>query len=201
MTESLSSNEFAKDLKHATAALHVELESLSVSQSILSPHVSIKDYLHYLDVMYDIVVAVEKFVFPRVSSEFSNLDLRRKKPLLEQDFQSLHYKKHQEVRIAGLSEEVKSLGFAMGILYVIEGSSLGGRVILKHIQKTLNIEQATGAAFFAGYGDRTGILWKEFMEALVIHQITNNNGNEIIAGANHAFDVIIKHFRANPKNS
>lgn len=200
MSDSLSSSEFAKDLKNATTPLHVKLESLPISQSIVSPQLSIQEYLHYLDLMHDIVVAVEEFVFPKVGSEVSSLDQRRKRRLFEEDFKALNYKKDKGGRIEGLSEEVNSTGFAMGILYVIEGSSLGGRVILKNIQKNLNLEPDSGAAYFAGYGERTGMLWKDFMEILVNHKHTNKNGDEIIAGANHAFNVIISHFQDNPEN-
>jgi len=89
----------------------------------------------------------------------------------------------------------------MGILYVIEGSTLGGRVIYKNIHQNLELDADSGAAYFSGYGELTEPLWKGFMAELVAYEQINNTGDEIIAGANHAFNAIHKHFQEKPGNS
>lgn len=62
---------------------------------------------------------------------------------------------------------VKSFTDALGILYVLEGSTLGGQVITRHFQKTLpELSPARGLAFFNGYGTRTRERWMEFMGLL-----------------------------------
>ncbi|WP_339759185.1 biliverdin-producing heme oxygenase [Algoriphagus aquimarinus] len=201
MTVPLLSSEFTQELRKSTAPLHEQLESLPVSQSILAPEVAIQEYLHYLDLMHDVIVAVETTVFPILSTEINTLDQRKKTSLLEKDFEVLGFKKQNRLKLKGFSKQGISIGFAMGVLYVIEGSSLGGRVIYKHIHKVLGLEADSGAAYFSGYGERTGLLWKEFMTQLLAHEQKYHNGDEIISGANHAFDSISKHFQGTLENS
>ena len=52
-------------------------------------------------------------------------------------------------------------GEAMGSLYVMEGSTLGGRFILKRLDE---IGLAEGArSYFAGHGEATGTMWRAFL--------------------------------------
>lgn len=61
---------------------------------------------------------------------------------------------------------IRGMGEAMGVLYVLEGSALGGQVISRHVKRTLGIDPETGGAFFAGHGASTGPMWKAFCAAL-----------------------------------
>lgn len=90
-----------------------------------------------------------------------------------------------------------STGFALGMMYVVEGSSLGGRVILKNITAALGHDGEKGASYFAGYGGQTGSTWRTFLAALTDYESQNDAGDEIIAGANFTFDSINKHFSEN----
>jgi len=55
--------------------------------------------------------------------------------------------------------EITSFPRALGSLYVMEGSTLGGRIILRHLE-TLQINIPTNAmSFFAGHGAETGSMW------------------------------------------
>lgn len=53
---------------------------------------------------------------------------------------------------------------AMGSLYVMEGSTLGGRVILKRLEG-LGLP-AGSCGYFAGHGARTGTMWTDFLRRL-----------------------------------
>lgn len=55
---------------------------------------------------------------------------------------------------------------AWGVLYVLEGATLGGRMILKHLQSSLGLGPDTGAAYYAGYGAETGAMWQGFRARL-----------------------------------
>ena len=75
--------------------------------------------------------------------------------------------------VAGLAPNVASappaaalplddLAEAMGSLYVIEGSALGGRVIAPQLKRTLGLDQGRGASYFNGFGGETGAMWANF---------------------------------------
>jgi heme oxygenase len=55
---------------------------------------------------------------------------------------------------------------ALGSIYVMEGSSLGGRVILRNVQRCLKEAGKASSSYFAGYGADTGRMWQEFLARL-----------------------------------
>lgn len=54
----------------------------------------------------------------------------------------------------------------LGVLYVIEGATLGGRVILQRIESRLGVNQSWAGHFLYGYGENTGAMWMAFVESL-----------------------------------
>jgi heme oxygenase len=62
-------------------------------------------------------------------------------------------------RLAGLPE-------ALGCFYVLEGSTLGGQLILRHLQRHFAGVSAGGFAFFRAYGDQVGPMWRAFGEVV-----------------------------------
>jgi heme oxygenase len=54
-----------------------------------------------------------------------------------------------------------------GVLYVLEGATLGGQVLSRHLERTLGLGPGNGARFFHGYGSRTGEMWQSFRKALL----------------------------------
>jgi heme oxygenase len=55
---------------------------------------------------------------------------------------------------------------ALGCMYVLEGSTLGGRIIARKLQQHLAIDADTGAAFFQACGNETGTRWSYFVARL-----------------------------------
>ncbi|MGC4072816.1 MAG: biliverdin-producing heme oxygenase [Nibricoccus sp.] len=56
----------------------------------------------------------------------------------------------------------EGVGAAIGCLYVLEGSTLGGQMISKQFRETLGVTPETGGRFFNGYGAETGQRWRAF---------------------------------------
>jgi heme oxygenase len=55
---------------------------------------------------------------------------------------------------------------ALGALYVIEGSTLGGKIISKMMQQQLSLSDNTGLSFFNSYGEQTLAMWQVFKQAI-----------------------------------
>jgi heme oxygenase len=55
---------------------------------------------------------------------------------------------------------------ALGCCYVIEGATLGGQLIARHLKTVLQLDPANGAALFNGYGRATGAMWRSFCSVL-----------------------------------
>ena len=59
---------------------------------------------------------------------------------------------------------MNNIGAIFGSMYVMEGSTLGGRFIAPHVAQMLSLGQGQGNAYFEGYGARTGSMWNAFRD-------------------------------------
>jgi len=199
MSTTLSSPAFLEKLRAATTNSHTGLEALPISLSIMNPEVTNAAYALYLDLMHDVVKDAEENIFPLVLKNAEGLDIQPKAAFIEADLKTLGIVKTRVAQplTQGIDTHKMTPAFAFGVMYVIEGSSLGGRVILKNINAALGHDAKSGAAYFSGYGAQTGSHWKAFLGALTQYEEINKCEDEIIAGANFAFNAISAHFTAN----
>lgn len=95
---------------------------------------------------------------------------RWKTPLLRKDLAALGRQRPPESAEVGTGgpvlPKIDGLPRALGCLYVLEGATLGGRVIRREVAARLGLAEADGAAFFCGYGERTGAMWSAFCGSL-----------------------------------
>ncbi|MCJ2014835.1 biliverdin-producing heme oxygenase [Methylobacterium sp. J-076] len=75
---------------------------------------------------------------------------------------------------------------AMGALYVLEGSTLGGRVIGRHIMATHGLA-GDGLAYYSGHAAGTGAMWSAFRTRL---EAFDGDGDAVVAAANATFDAM-----------
>ena len=103
----------------------------------------------------------------------------------------------QDLRVLGVPRPVVELGraprprtdpaFAVGCLYVLEGATLGGQIISRHLA-TLGIGPANGALFFHGYGSRTGEMWKMFQAQADGYCVNDDQIESAVHGARWTFE-------------
>lgn len=74
---------------------------------------------------------------------------------------------------------------ALGRLYVLEGSALGGRVIRKQVARAG--DDLTGLSFLDPYGDRLGETWRAFLAVLEREAPGEIERRRVVAGARTAF--------------
>lgn len=190
-----TAEQFLQQLRLSTDPQHKQLESNQLANNLLSDKVGLSDYAAYLLAMKDVVAFTESTIFPIVKELFPDTEERRKLGLIEKDIRFLSSYVHQlpNKKYEPLGGGT-SLPFALGYMYVVEGSSLGGRVILKHLQPKISVDENNGAAYFAGYGEGTGKYWKSFLNNFTGYVVSNDCAAEVIEGAKHAFASIHEHF-------
>lgn len=77
----------------------------------------------------------------------------------------------------------------LGALYVFEGSTLGMRELLPHLQNTFSLEYQ-GVSFYAGYGEMNRVRWEGFKRRMNL-SITDEIAQEAcIATAQQTFNLI-----------
>lgn len=154
---------FLNTLKTQTAGQHTALEA----QMDLSRHFSSEqNYRHLLIGFYRVYAPLEDRLEKAVNWQERGWDFegRKKTPWLEDDLLALGMI-HEEIKALPLTKdlpEITSLAEALGCLYVLEGSTLGGQFITKVLQRNLPITASAGGRFFAGYQEQTMPQWREF---------------------------------------
>jgi len=78
---------------------------------------------------------------------------------------------------------------ALGILYVIEGSTLGGQVIAKRIREKLNLTPDLGGHYFSSYGANVMPTWRETKAVLDAPPIAVD-ADRVIHGAELTFEFL-----------
>ena len=153
-------------LKQETKVNHQQLEKLLVRQ-MRSIHTK-EGYIELLQLFYSYFGALEEkinhFILPHQMEEEHTFQ-RRKTIRLAEDIKALGGIVNEKCGEKDLPE-IRSDLEAFGALYVIEGSTLGGRVITKMMQRQMNTDSLEGFSFFNGYGDDTERRWSSFKELL-----------------------------------
>jgi len=62
--------------------------------------------------------------------------------------------------------DLPTFAHALGALYVLEGATLGGSVILRDLEARIGSAIAGATSFFGGRGDAVGPMWRSFQAAL-----------------------------------
>lgn len=193
-TTTYNKSEFIKALRTKTTPAHQQLEQVPLSARIVSPDVTIEEYGQYLVQMYAVNRDVEQNVYTRLKSVVADVDNRNKAHQIAADLQAINYTEPLPTDnpiTAGKPE--MSEAFALGVMYVIEGSTLGGRVILKNIGPALQLTEEHGASYFGGYGANTGGYFGSFMQVLAEYPNSEAEEAEVIAGADYAFSAIYEY--------
>lgn len=151
-------------LRAATASAHRTVEA---AMPALDPTLTRARYERLLAAFYGLYAPLEPLYLAAAGAPATaGLALvdRAKLPLLARDLAVFG---HAAAALPALPRcralpVVASPSAALGVLYVVEGATLGGRVILRHLRGALDLDPSRGAAFFHGYGTHTGAMWKRF---------------------------------------
>lgn len=121
-------------LKENTQKQHQLLEDKFNSNKIFEKSYSLDDYKRLIGLNYQFLLNYEKAIHEALSDDFKDqLDInsRLKLPIITKDAENLGLHQNRNENLQPISSEPE----ALGMLYVIEGASLGGNVIKKQLQK------------------------------------------------------------------
>ena len=121
------------------------------------------DYATILKMFYGYFYPLESRLEQQLQADdLPDLVERRKAASLLEDLQQVDHVTNDLLLCTALPP-ITNTAQAFGALYVLEGSTLGGKYIAKMLAKNPCIP-AGATRFFSGYGDQTGHKWKSFLE-------------------------------------
>ncbi|CCD35715.1 bacteriophytochrome heme oxygenase BphO [Candidatus Paraburkholderia kirkii UZHbot1] len=160
-------HELLSRLKNETAACHARLEN---ALDLMRDDLQRDEYIALLERFYGYVAPWEDAAAACMPASLAGFfDERRKAPLFAADLAALTGERRPvgSVPQADMRYDLPRLhniGDVFGSMYVMEGSTLGGRFIAPHVAGRLDLAPGLGMAYFDGYGPRTGSMWNAFRE-------------------------------------
>lgn len=169
-------------LKEQTRKDHALLEKKLLDR--ISTIEDVNDYVALLSVLYGYYSAVEnKLALFFENEDAAEFQRRRKAARILDDMAAYAPDARVPVLCTNLPE-VTSYHSALGVLYVLEGSTLGGRIIAQLIMRRIDVH--LGLTFFLSYGDEVGAMWDSFRKVLK-EAYSPEQQKEVIAGALQTF--------------
>jgi heme oxygenase (biliverdin-IX-beta and delta-forming) len=175
-------------LKQNTAEYHDAAEKLFNSEKIFNKTFTLEDYKKIIHTNYLMLLHSEDKIFNSLTDKYAEklqLDDRKKLSLIEKDLESLSLKN----QTASHPLEFENEHEALGAMYVIEGSTLGGNVIAKQLSKTEGFDDVT-FNFFGCYQENTGPMWKNFKEVLDT-EVSEENYPQVLSGAKKLYTFLL----------
>lgn len=150
-------------LKEFTKKAHAALEKRLIAK--IKKIQNKADYFKLLMLMYGYYQALEieinKFIDEQKLPDYTK---RRKSELILQDIRGLTSVDGCDIPLCSDIPIIASKEDAFAALYVLEGSTLGGRFIARMIEEQLNCSSSLN--FFRGYGEDVILMWNIFKSSL-----------------------------------
>ena len=184
-------------LRSATSELHRRTERALDLRRASS---SLREYCALIDRLLGFYEPLEARLFGYRNHALSrkiDLETRRKVPALYADLATLNPALFRASEVCPYIPALDSEASAIGAWYVVEGATLGGRIIGDHLSRRLGISADSGARFFNCYGDLRERNWNEFCGVLASLQRTE--AREVVAGAVAVFDAMFRWLDERPE--
>jgi heme oxygenase len=176
------------ELKTRTRPHHDRIEA---ALNPMRPGLTPADYTAMLGRLYGFHAAWEAAAGRHFAGDRRDFfERRRKAHLLDRDLRRLGL---GDAELAALPRcdalpGTETFADVLGSVYVLEGATLGGVHIGRHLAATLGVTPADGGAFFASYGDRVGPMWRETQQFLVA--LGAGIEEAVVAAAAATFDAL-----------
>jgi heme oxygenase len=188
-TQALSPANIMARLKNETTSAHKQLEKVPCVQRLFASDYQLIEYSGLLSRFYGYFAAIEPLLFVGLPTEYSAcLQYRTKTGLLKQDLAVLDIDA-SKLPLCTQLPELGAFSQKMGAFYVLEGSTLGGQVISRHLSGQLGDDIAQALHFYQSYGKNVHAEWQGF--AMLMSRCFENPedraADEVVATANQTF--------------
>lgn len=191
-----AAGEARERLQRATHAAHARLNRHPLLADITRPSYRIADYHRVLLAYHAAYHAIESWIrlcLPALTPSFDYTG-RWKLDWLAQDL--AHFALPPPGGPGMPPAPPGEASDILGVLYVVEGSTLGGRVISSCLTRNLGLSADAGMRFFSAYEERTEAFWNTLTAYLNRHL----DDDRAIAGASRAalatFELVESHLDA-----
>ncbi len=190
--------EFTERLKKETLESHKSIESSKALSNLFSRNFTLETYRDLLCKFYGYYSALETRLFSNIPDKVKPIFSNKSKLLyLSADLTNLGVSKQQQHTLPQCLNipSTDKIEYKIGIIYVLEGATMGGLVIRQHLLKHFSqyqVEKTTH--FFNPYEKNTAKNWTTFKALLsqwytqaALEKDADSIANEAITSANETF--------------
>jgi heme oxygenase (biliverdin-IX-beta and delta-forming) len=153
-------------LSHLRAVTGPAHRALEGGLGLLDENLELDAYKNVLARFYGFWIGWQ----PQIAGLLQNdalLTPRRRLHLLEADLTALGVSRNEMAALPKCPlTELHDSAEALGSLYVLEGSTLGGKLIRGNVQRCLGISALGSCTYFNGFGAETDRMWRSFLLGL-----------------------------------
>jgi heme oxygenase (biliverdin-IX-beta and delta-forming) len=172
-------------LKESTQDAHATLER---ELDLLNPAIRLPDYCSLLVQFYAYYMPLEASL--QRTADRRLMAERWKCAALADDLRALGLSSTELRSIAPASvPPLRSVADAVGAMYVVEGSTLGGMILARHFSARFGLTSRCGLAFFTCYGERTGEMWQRYLASLAAYD-NPRDADRVVAAAVSTFESL-----------
>lgn len=188
--------ELMQALRANTAALHAATEQLALMRQLMSPEVDLGIYRAYLAAIAAPYATIEPHLHMLCApATLARLGVQPKLPALMRDLAALQLEPCQlaDNQSDYLTAVVRNEADALGGLYVLEGATLGGRVISRQLTRNLGpAPQCLPLEFLSSsHNPQPAQSWRQFGSALEAEvNAQGQDPNRLLTAATAVFEIV-----------
>lgn len=193
-------NHITLQLKEATQGTHSKIEKLKFFGALFNKQLSQTNYIYQLKALAIVFSVLEHEITSIKHSTVKTIlkSYPLKYLIIKKDLEFLNaralpdnlYVVSQSLDIADciLRRTASSPLSLLGYLYVLEGSMLGGKVLLSHYKDCFDLDDTQGLSFFSMYGDQASKNWNQFKNKMDEALFSMEEQQQIVDAAVECFE-------------
>ena len=173
-------------LRQQTAALHRQVEQQSPMSRLLASDIDETDYLDALYLLHDFIANAENSLKHHFGD--SSRDTYYYLPRLGEIIRDIH-------QLQGITPSRDNLPVepcmyrAIGMAYVVEGSTAGGKVLARRLARQLARDKHTGIGYFNFHRRGTWSLFQAWLEQI---DLDERQKSLCVSGAEDSFTTLLE---------
>lgn len=180
-------------LREGSDDLHRRVERHPLLAPLMKPGLTCQAYASVLQAFYGFYAALEPWLVQALETQWlahATYRYQCRAPLLAQDLLDLGFQPATcSLQTGEPPITMHSLEQVMGVLYVLEGATQGGRVIAPHVAYELNLSPEFGARYFYLHVEQR---WKELL-ALMASSALPSYSSSAVESARETFRTLQDH--------
>ncbi len=181
-------------LKTQTSDLHKETEQDNLARFILDHSITMSQYMDLLQQNWyayhsiDQIISANESQIPAYLKEFAD---GAKSDALQKDIKAINFTTDS----AAINSDKKITGaMILGMIYVTEGSMMGGLLIRKNLESCTLLNSSLEHHFFGKSAPEVLKRWNAFKNAVNEQEFSDAEMEEAVAGAKLAFTIFKKSY-------